>query len=162
TQLEMLANAQAPSTGFQMAMTMNGHTPSVGVSAAHRAAREQLTEAVSALTTAEPGDYAEVLDDAAYKIGALVGHGFLDRSYAADALTEACVAGGFTAEAGPDVVQEAISAGFVAGGRAAKVDIEAAERTADWEGSHSDVTPDMSIVFRNKLPAPVLPIQILG
>src|SRR5215831_19350513 len=108
TQLEMLANAQAPSTGFQMAMTMNGHAPSVGVSAAHRAAREQLTEAVSALTTAEPGDYAEVLDDAAYKIGALVGHGFLDRSYAADALTEARVAGGFTTEAGPDVVQEAI------------------------------------------------------
>jgi hypothetical protein len=108
---------------------MNGHAPNVGVSAAHRAAHEQLTEAVSALRTAEPGDYAEVLDDAAYKIGALVGHGFLDRSDAADALTGACVANGFTAEAGPDLVQEAISAGFVAGGLAAKADIAAAERT---------------------------------
>jgi hypothetical protein len=143
---------------------MNGHTPpGVGVSAAHRAARKQLSEFVSALMTAEPGDCAEVLDDAAYRIGALVGHGFLDRSDAADALTQACVANGFTAEAGPDVVQEAISSGFVEGGRAAKAEIEAAERTSEKEESHSDVTtPDMSIVFRNKLPAPVFPIEILG
>src|SRR5215831_1339800 len=128
-----------------MAMTMNGHASSVGVSAAHRAAREQLSEAVFALTSANSGDYAELLDEAAYKVGCLVAHGFLDRSDAADALTRACAASGFTAEAGPDVVQEAISAGFVAGDRAAKADIEAAELTPELPGLEDRALPSSDV-----------------
>jgi putative DNA primase/helicase len=109
-------------------MITNGHT--LTLRPAERAAREQLSEAAIALSIASPGDYAEVLDEVAYNIGRLVGHGFLDRSDAADTLTKACTASGFTAEVGPDVVQEAIASAFQAGDCAARADCASAARLA--------------------------------
>ena len=102
-----------------MAMMSNGH-PLTDMPA--RRAREQLDLAVVELAGAEPGGCAEVLDSVAYDIGRLVGHGFLDRAVAADALTHACTASGLAAEAGPDLVQETIAAGFQAGDRAASAE----------------------------------------
>jgi len=93
-----------------------------GSPTASRRANETLKQLVFGLTIAEPHACQDVLESAAYEVGRLVGHGFLDRSSSADALTSACTLNGLTDEAGPDIVQEAIAAGFQAGGRAAEAE----------------------------------------
>lgn len=84
-------------------------------SLAVRIARQRLCEVRAALYDASGADCVDLLHDAAYEIGRLIGHGYLDRSDAADVLTSACIANGLSAEAGPDVVQDQIAEGFSGG-----------------------------------------------
>src|SRR5262245_42191688 len=97
-------------------------------------ARNALRDAIHELTVAGGARCAEILDHAAYEMGRLVGHGLLDRSDAADALTEACVVNGYSLTAGPDLVQEAIVQGFIAGEVAA-----AAEQAAASDRTHENL-----------------------
>src|SRR4029450_6487920 len=87
------------------------HPPKVTIDreaapAALRGALEQLDQAVQDLTLTPSID---VLESYSYDIGRLIDHGFLDRADAADVLTQVCTLNGLSAEAGPDIVQEAIA-----------------------------------------------------
>ena len=118
---------------------LNGVSPT-----ASRSAHETLKHLVFGLTIAEPHACQDVLDSAAFEVGRLVGHGFLDCSSSADALTSACTLNGLTDEAGPDIVQEAIAAGFLAGAQAAKVERASVERYPNGESIElPDRTPDL-------------------
>jgi len=97
-------------------VTTDGHE---AAPAALRGAFEQLDQAVHELKLTPS---IEVLESHSYGIGRLIDHGFLDRADATDVLTQVCTLNGLSAEAGPDMVQEAIAAGFLAGAAAAEAE----------------------------------------
>src|SRR5262245_35318717 len=115
------------------------YTPNCVEFSAQCFARDALREALDELCAASGACCAEALDRAAYEMGRLVGHDFLDRSETADALTQACVANGYSFEVGPDLVQEAIASGFRAGEAAAFTELEETSDQANEQANDVDI-----------------------
>jgi AAA domain len=109
----------------------------IDMNSAQNRARDEFRDVVEELAAVSAELCAEALDRAAYELGRLVEHGFLDRSDAADAQTQACVINGYSGEAGADAVQEAIVAGFSAGAAAASAEQTAAANGADSADIHA-------------------------
>ena len=103
------------------------------------------------------------LEDAAYEIARLVGHGHLDRAEMADNLRAAALRAELELEPGEDAVQEVIASNFTAGERAAAEErAEEEEREAEARATDPWNDPDMTLLEDRRGDLPPFPVDALS